>query len=115
MGEFPFTDSYHRFEQTVKRTSRYVHGPEVRAFLDVVMGTSASRRDKIPRSSILFRAQRGYGWRLENAGTEEEWEAPDALDPERMVPKAELVGDGRANHRVIPCLYLATTYEVAVA
>jgi len=115
MAEFPFADSYRRFEQSVKQRSRYVHDLEVRAFLDVVMETSESRKDKIPKSSILFRAQRGYGWRLENAGTEEEWEAPDAFDPDRMVPKAELVGDGRANPRGIPCLYTATTDEVAVA
>jgi len=79
------------------------------------METSESRKDKIPKWSVLFRAQRGYGWRLENAGTEEEYEAPDAFEPDRMVPKAEFVGDGRVNPRGIPCLYMATTDEAAMA
>jgi hypothetical protein len=115
MDEFPFTDSYHRFEQSVKKRNRYVYDSEVRAFLDAVIATSEKRKDKIDKSSILFRAQRGYGWRLENAGTEEEFEAPDAFEPDRMVPKAELVGDGRVNPRGIPCLYMATTEDAAVA
>jgi len=115
MAEFPLTDSYHRFEQSVKKRSRYVHDSEVRAFLDVVMETSESRKDTISKWSVLFRAQRGYGWRLENAGAEEQYEVPDAFEPERMVPKAELVGDGRVNPRGIPCLYMATTEEAAMA
>jgi hypothetical protein len=38
-----------------------------------------------------------------------------ALPPERMVPKAECVGDGRINPRGIPCLYLATTAGAAIS
>lgn len=44
-----------------------------------------------------------------------EFEVPDAFDPERMVPKAEFVRDGRVNPRGIPCLYLASTEEAAMA
>jgi hypothetical protein len=115
MAEFSSTDSYHRFEQTVKRETRYVYDVEVRDFLAAVMETSQKRKDSIEKSSILFRAQRGYTWRTENAGTEEAFEVPDAFDPERMVPKAEFVGDGRVDPRGIPCLYLASTQEAAVA
>jgi RES domain len=115
MAEFPFTDSYHRFEQNVKKRNRYVYGPEVRDFLEVVIEISESRKDSIPKLSILFRAQRGYGWRLENAGTDEEYESPDAFEPARMVPNAEFVNDGRVNPRGIPCLYMATTAETAMA
>jgi hypothetical protein len=53
--------------------------------------------------------------RKENEGTEAEFEVPDAFGPERMVPNAESVGDGRVNPRGIPCLYLASTQEAAVA
>jgi hypothetical protein len=52
---------------------------------------------------------------MENAGTEEEFEVPDAFDPDRMVPKAEFVGDGWVNPRGIPCLYLASTKEATMA
>lgn len=115
MVEFSSTDSYHRFEQTVKRTTRYIYDSEIRDFLATVMETSKTKKDIIEKSSVLWRAQRGYTWRMENAGTEEESDVLDALDPERMVPKAEFVGDGRLNPRGIPCLYLASTKETAMA
>ena len=115
MAEFSSTDSYRRFEQAVKRETRYAYNAEVKDFLAAVMETSKTRKDSIEKSSILWRAQRGYSWRTENQGTEEEFDMPDAFEPERMVPKAELVSDGRVNPRGIPCLYLSSTKETAVA
>jgi len=115
MAEFSSTDSYRRFEQAVKRQTRYVYDGKVRDFLAAVIETSQTRKDSIEKSAILWRAQRGYTWRTENPGTEEEFDVPDAFDPDRMVPKAEFVSDGRVNPRGIPCLYLASTQEAAVA
>jgi hypothetical protein len=115
MTEFAFTDSYYRFAQAVTRKSRYIQDDEVRAFLAAIMETSADRKDSIEKSSILFRAQRGYSWRTENQGQDEEFEIPDAYGPERMRPNAEFVVDGRVNPRGIPCLYLASTMETAMA
>jgi hypothetical protein len=115
MAEFTSTDSYHRFEYAVTKKARYVHDKEVRAFLAAVMETSETRKDSIDQSSVLWRAQRGYVWRKEYEGQEEEFEIPDAFDPERMRPKAEFVCDGRANPIGIPCLYLASTAETAMA
>jgi len=59
MAEFTFTDSYHRFAQTVKLKARYVHDDEVREFLATVMATSESRRDSIEACVILFRGAEG--------------------------------------------------------
>ena len=115
MAEFSSTNSYYRFEQAVTRETRYVYNREVREFLAAVVETSQKRKDSIERSTILWRAQKGYTFRMENAGTEEEFDVPDAFDPERMVPKSEFVGDGRVNPGGIPCLYLASSKEVAVA
>jgi len=115
MAEFAFTDSYHRFAKTVKLKSRYVHDDEVREFLKTVMATSESRRDSIENSVILFRAQRGYVWRKENVGEEDENEVQDAFPSERMRPNAEFAGDGRVSPRGIPCLYLASTKEAAMS
>jgi hypothetical protein len=114
MAEFSFTDSYRRFEQAVKRTTRYVYDNKVRDFLAAVMDTSKSRTETIEKTSVLWRAQRGYTWRMENAGTEEEFEVPDAYDVERMVPNADYVGDGRINPRGIPCLQLQDVVEQVV-
>jgi hypothetical protein len=115
MSEFPFTDSYHRFAQAVKQEARYVHDDEVKDFLAAVMETSESRKDSIEKSVVLWRAQRGYVWRKENEGQEEEDEVQDAFPPERMKPNAEFAGDGRVNPRGIPCLYLASTKEAAMS
>src|SRR5438132_5731421 len=116
MTEFAFTDSYYRFAQAVTRKSRYIQDDEIRAFLATVMETSAARKDSIEKSSIWFRAQRGYTWRTEEQGPDdEEFEIPDAYGPARMTPTAEFVGDGRVNPRGIPCLYLASTKETAMA
>jgi hypothetical protein len=115
MAEFASTDSYHRFAQAVKLKTRYVHDDEVRAFLAAVMETSETRRDSIEKSVVLWRAQRGYVWRKENEGEEGEDEVQDAYPPERMKPKAEFATDGRVSPRGIPCLYLASTKEAAMA
>jgi hypothetical protein len=115
MAEFDSPDSYHRFEQTVKRKARYIHDDEIRSFLATVIETSEIRKNTIEDASVMWRAQRGYTWRVENQGEEEEFEVPDAYAPDRMIPKAEFVGDGRVNPRGIPCLYLASTKEAAMA
>jgi hypothetical protein len=115
MAEFPSTDSYHRFAQTVKLRTRYVHDEEVRAFLAAVMETSETRRDLIEESAVLWRGQRGYVWRKEKDGQEEDDEVQDAYPPERMKPNPEFAADGRVNPRGIPCLYLASTKEAAMS
>jgi hypothetical protein len=52
---------------------------------------------------------------MERQGEEYEFEVPCALSSERMMPKAELVGDGRVNPKGIPCLYLSDTSDTAMA
>lgn len=42
-------------------------------------------------------------------------EHPVPLSADRMVPKAEYVGDGRVNPRGIPCLYLVTAASAAIS
>jgi|SRR5208283_648712 len=115
MTEFVSTDSYHRFAQTVKLKARYVHNEEVQAFLAAVVETSEARRDSIEKSVVLYRAQRGYIWRKENEGREDEDEVQDAFPPERMKPNAEFACDGRVNPKGIACLYLASTKEAAMS
>src|SRR5664279_3194198 len=102
MSEFPYPDSYRRFEETVKLKTRYVFDGEVQAFLAAVAESSETRKDTIDKASVLWRAQRGYIWRKENPGTEQEFEVPDGFEPGRMVPQPEFVGDGRVNPRGIP-------------
>lgn len=114
MAEFPSSESYWRFAQSVKLKARFVHDNEVRDFLGIVLESSVSRRKRLQKDSLLFRAQRGSTPRTEKSG-EEEFDVPRAHPPERMSPKAECVGDGRANPKGIPCLYLASNQNTAMA
>lgn len=114
MAEFTTVNSYDDFQRTVKSQARYIHNDEVRSFLATVLETSTSRSNVIEKGSVFWRAQRGYTWRRYKVGDEEELDQ-DAFESERMVPNAALVGDGRINPRGIPCLYLASTKETAMA
>jgi hypothetical protein len=61
----------------------------------------------------LFRAQRGCDWTTKEEGDGIEVDVETAFGRDRMVPKAEFVGDGRVNPARIPCLYLATLPSTA--
>ena len=101
--------------------ARFVHDDEVREFLTTVLATSRRRERKLAKDRILFRAQPGFTWTTEQARTGEQKGEIEISDveaphpPERMVPKAEYVGDGRANLKGMPCLYLASTANAAMS
>jgi len=103
-------------------------------FLNTVTGTLAKRLRRLPAGGILFRAQPGFfptteivriPQELHGAGLGEEEEEPEEeeievlaqspLPPDRMMPKAEYVGDGRVNPRGIPCLYLASSLSAVIS
>ena len=115
MAEFATLRSYSDFERSVKNKARFVHDQNVSDFLTVVLKTSASRRKRISKGKTFFRAQRGFEWRTENSGEEDEFDVETAYSPERMLPVAEYVGDGCANPRGIPCLYMASSPDTAMA
>lgn len=121
MAGFAFLHVYSHFEQSVKTKARFVHDNEVREFLKSVLETSRIRLRKLPKDRILFRAQPGFEWTTEPLRIGEEDGEIDAIDveaaypPERMVPKADYVGDGRVNPKGIPCLYLASTAGAAMS
>jgi RES domain-containing protein len=112
MPEFASLDSYLHFQQSVRWKTRYAYDDETKDFLKTVIETSAPRVRRMKKGQILFRAQRGYRWSPEGGGA---FEVETAFDPERMLPKAELVGEGRVNPSKIPCLYLATNRNTAMA
>lgn len=105
--------SYWRFAQSVRNELRYVRAPETEAFLETVLATSEGRRVTIPKGRLFWRAQLGHGWRPVNSDTDDEM--PCAFPRARMKPLPGRAWDGRANPRGIPCLYVATTKETAMA
>jgi hypothetical protein len=94
MPGFKSAYGYRDFAHSVKSRARYMHSDEVQDFLKAVIETSVSRRRTIKKGQILARAQRGSEPALERQGEVEFYEN-SAYSPERMKPKAELVGDGR--------------------
>jgi hypothetical protein len=83
-------------------------------FLETVLATSHERRKKIPSGSIFWRAQQGHGSCTESH-EEIEYDVPAPLEPERMKPLADAAREGRVNPKGIPCLYLATDKDTAMA
>lgn len=103
--EFKSWRSYDEFARSVRDTSRFVREPEQEEFLETVVATA--KATTIPAGGQLWRAQLG--------GEEDDSCQPRPYSIERMTPAAEFVGDGRANPKRIPCLYVATQWKIALA
>ncbi len=115
MKEFKSWRGFGEFEQAIKKRTRYIHGPDVKAFLETVLQTAAKRVDMLPTESILWRAQLGCDWEpLRVDGEHIDDEATPHL-PSRMRPRRQQANEGRANPKEIPYLYLATNRDTALA
>ncbi len=123
MSGFSQLNSYERFEQIIKNKSRFGIDVEVRDFIRVVLDTAKKRQKQLRQGLPLFRAARGCDTEQRPINSEDGEQDDEevylenecALSSERMVPKAEYVGDGRANPKRIPCLYLATKASAAIS
>ena len=110
--EFSSWRSYWNFARHVKENCRYIWNNETQDFLDSVKATQRRRKTKIQRGCVLWRAQTGVCKVLyENGATKEVHGFPE----ERMRPTPRFVGEGRANSKGIPVLYLASTEKTAVS
>jgi RES domain len=93
----------------------------VRQFLKSVVETSEKRRRTVEKGHVYFRAQRGHATKKEAVDVPQlnhlqiEVKSPIPFSRERMVPRPDLVGDGRANPCGIACLYLAEHPDTAMA
>jgi hypothetical protein len=114
MSEFSTWWAYAHFAFAVKQRERYFRSPEMDEFLRLVLETSANRQATIPAGRIFFRAQLGNGWRTVGAG-DEEFDDVAPHEPERMRPRPNAATEGRVNPKGIPCLYLATDANTAMA
>lgn len=109
------------FQSRVKFGFRFVHDDWVRQFLNSVVETSEKRRKTIEIGHVYLRAQRGNGTKKEAVDIPQlnhlqiEVPSPIPFSRDRMVPRPDLVGDGRANPCGIACLYLAEHPDTAMA
>jgi len=131
MAEFASLHSYWKLDQSVQANAKCVgeraellhgeHDTETEAFLRTVLETSAAREKILPGGLRLYRAQLAYELRTEHSGFGEEDDEAEMIDyeiacsAERMLPDATKVGDGRANRKGNPYLYLAEKPETALA
>lgn len=112
--------SYDEFAQSVKSSLRYVRSKPANAFLDEVLASSSRRKVDIPQGSIFWRARLGCD-SVEVTQTDEEEDIAAVYEEDRpyaasgMKPVPNWQSEGRANPRGIPCLYLATSHDTALA
>lgn len=115
MLEFKSWRDFQKFEQATKNQARYIHGPKVEAFLDTILQTTGKRVEVLAEEQILWRAQLGCDW--ESIYEEDEYidDRPTPHPPKKMKPLSGRANEGRANPKGIPCLYLATNRDTALA
>jgi hypothetical protein len=114
MAEFDSWQDYWNFAQSVKHNARYVFEDYVDKFLRTVIATSKGRKRVLPSGRHLWRAQQGYDWKTFSYEEEESTEL-GPLPPARMKPPLHSAREGRVNPKGIPCLYLATDKDTAMA
>lgn len=115
MSEFKSWRSFWEFEQVTKNQTRYVHSPEVQAFLDTVLQTTEKRIEVLAPEHFLWRAQLGCGLQPNYEKGEHVYDTDAPLSPDRMKPLRGRANEGRANPKGIPYLYLATNRDTALA
>ena len=105
---------FDRFSDSVERRVRFVHERHVITFLNTLLDTSKQRHRRISEGKYVWRAQLGCTTeeRMQNDAV---WDEPVAYPPERMKPPPHVAHEGRVNPKGIPCLYVATNKETAMA
>jgi hypothetical protein len=111
---------FYNFEHTVKHENRYLYGIEVINFLKIVIQKSKKRTILWPKGKELWRAQLGcvnepIPVPLDNRDETLSFKWNSPYPPERMIPLCDEATEGRVNPKGIPCLYLATDRDTAVA
>ena len=119
-GEFASWQSYWYFEHSVCSEYRFVHGPEVHEFREIVRATATKRVLTVPAGSLMWRAQLGTGSTTvthedKESGVSVDIEEDAPFPPQRMKPRAARAVEGRANPKGIPYLYLSGDRYTATA
>lgn len=111
MVDFSSPRDFLNFRSEVSHRSRYLHSANGERFLDAVADTCKSRLQKIGEGAEFWRAQIGHDWTSDADGRRISGPHPE----NRMRPWQDRAYEGRVNAKGIPCLYLATTRDVAMS
>ncbi|PPC89014.1 MAG: hypothetical protein CTY34_12810 [Methylobacter sp.] len=105
---------YFDFCYSVKHSARFIHDKKVLSFLNTLYTTSKNRIRIVKAGALVWRAQIGsIQYEREQDGSTWEDEIPFGSD--RMKPLRHSAHEGRANPKGIPCLYVASNKETAMA
>lgn len=111
-------ESYNEFAKSVTSDLRFIRSKQSDHFLADVRTSCPSRRLSIPQKTIYWRARLGCEYE-EVSNTDDDitviydQERPYAQEGMKPIPNWQ--GEGRANPRGIPSLYVATTRDTALA
>ncbi len=110
MTEFSSARDFRYFRRIVRTHKRFIRNETTEQFLAAVLETAKKRAVTLAALSAFWRAQIGHEER-------EDDESYDicALAPDRMIPPRNRAREGRINPKGIPCLYLSTNRETAIA
>lgn len=112
---FKSANSYHHFEQHVRKTARYVRDTDDEMFLAALVKQGETKVETLQEGAPLWRAQLGCEWVPEYQNGEYIDDMPQSLPPKRMIPLEDRASDGRANPKGISVLYCATHRDTALA
>lgn len=112
MAVFEDQFAFHRFAHTVSTSQRYIYDNKINTFIDLVKDSCHSRKQIIEKDTIYYRAQVGSN-PVDNKLLDPMLRVP--FGAERMKPKRDGAREGRVNPKGIPCLYVATSVETAIA
>jgi hypothetical protein len=110
--------SYNAFAESVKNELRFVRSKPADELLGQIRSSCSSRKLSIPKDRLFWRARLGCEY---EEVTKHDTDVTVVFDEERpygrdgMKPIPNWQGEGRANPRGIPVLYLATDRETALA
>lgn len=99
------------FKAEVSQRRRYLRSAAGDHFLAAVAETCRSRVETFAEGHEFWRAQVGHEWSTDADGRRISGPHPEA----RMRPLHDRAYEGRVNPKGIPCLYLATSREVAMS
>jgi RES domain-containing protein len=111
-------ETYRLFAESVKTNLRYVRYRAADDFLAEVHATCGNHALPIPKETVFWRARLGceYERIMRGAGDISVcWDEPRPYGADGMKPVSNWQSEGRANPPGIPCLYLATTRDTALA
>lgn len=108
---FQNNEAFWSFKEEILRKRRFLWSAAATQFLESVAVTCRHRLKDIPAGQEFWRAQLGYQLLLD---TEQGRHVQSPHSEERMKPLTDRAVEGRLNPKGIPCLYFATSREVAM-